>query len=243
MLFLDQIFDWDLPLQMSQVFLKAIGTQVSVYSSDRIPTNETLVVISNHRSFLDAPVLISGLGHAISFACHPYMGQVPLMREMIQGLGGFPLDAARGHSLLQQASHLLHSSNWVGIFPEGGKPMVNPPEPDQLSAFYRGFAHLVLRSQIPNLTVLPVAIASQAEICTQTVPLQLLRWFDPSEPLFQQPGCHPAVFYQNVELRIGHPLRITSQQQQNYQGKGAKATVAELTHRCHAEIANLLQPT
>jgi 1-acyl-sn-glycerol-3-phosphate acyltransferase len=243
---LDQTFTlWNWPLQVSQGLLGTLGTQVSVRFSERIPLNDTLLVISNHRSFLDAPVLISGLGRAISFACHPYMGQVPLMREIVQGLGGFPLDAygKSGQSLLRQADSLLHNKAWVGIFPEGGEPMIHPPCPERLGPFYRGFAHLALRSQIPNLTILPVAIASQNEIYTQTVPLQLLSWFDPSEPLFQNPGRHPAVFYREVDLRVGQPLQITSQQQQAYQGKGAKTVAAELTQRCQAEIAALLKPS
>ncbi len=220
-----------------------MGACVSGHFLDRVPMGETLLVISNHRSFLDAPVLMSGLGRAINFACHPYMGQVPLMRDVIQGLGGFPLDAADsgGRSLLKQADALLQSQRWVGIFPEGGEPMVNSTQPGQLSTFHRGFAHLALRSQVPNLTILPVAIASHNETSVQTFPLQVLSWFDPAEPLFKAAGRHPAVFYQTVNLMVGHAIRVTPQQKRQYQGKGAKGMATELTQRCHAEISDLLK--
>ncbi|MGB7416905.1 MAG: 1-acyl-sn-glycerol-3-phosphate acyltransferase [Thermosynechococcaceae cyanobacterium] len=234
---------WDLPLIISQRLLEAFGTYVSGHFLERIPSHETLLIVSNHRSFLDAPVLMSGLGRTVNFACHPYMGQVPLMRNVIQGLGGFPLETSGkgSRSLLQQADALLRCQRWVGIFPEGGEPMVKSTQPEQIGEFQRGFAHLALRSQIPNLTILPVAIASHSETEAQTIPLQVLSWFDPSEPLFRQSGQHPAVFYKNVDLLVGNPIKITAQQQERYQGKSAKATAIELTQRCHAEIADLLK--
>jgi len=39
---------------------------------------------------------------------------------------------------------------------------------------------------VQDLAVLPVAIASLAEVNSSAVPLKLLSLFDPSEPLFNQ---------------------------------------------------------
>jgi len=240
------------PLQTSRWFLSALGTRLFLYYEDRIPQSEPMLVVSNHRGFMDAPVLMAALNRPIRFACHHYMGQVPVMREIVVGqLGCFPLRTPehRQQDFFQQALTLLDASQVVGVFPEGTKPMVQFTQPCQMGQFERGFAHLALRSQsrisagasVQDLVVLPVAIASLEEINTTAVPLRLLSLFDPSEPLFDQPGWHPLVIYHRVAILIGRPYWITPQQLQQYHGKQAKTVVAELTNHCETEIGNLLR--
>lgn len=240
------------PLQISHSFLAATGTKLFRYFEDRIPRNSPLLVVSNHRSFMDAPVLMASIERPIRFACHHYMGQVPIMREIVTGqLGCFPLEAPeyRQQGFFQQALKLLHANQAVGVFPEGTKPMVKFTAANNLNDFQRGFAHLALRADagstalkpVEDLAILPVAIASLEEVNSSAVPLRLLSLFDPSEPLFNQNGWHPLVIYNRVAVLIGRPYRITPQMQQQYQGKQAKTVVAEVTERCQSEIAELLR--
>lgn len=231
------------PLDFSRAFLGMFSTKMFRYYENRIPTSGSLLIVSNHRSFMDALLLMTAISRPIRFACHHYMGQVPLMREFVtQQLGGFPLEQTqnRQQSFFEQSENLLQSQQAVGIFPEGTEPMVKFTNPNQLGEFQRGFAHLALRSHVSDLAVLPVAIASLEEINTAIVPVRLLSLFDPSEPLFQKPGLHPMVIYQRVAVLIGRPLWIKPQAQKQYQGKQAKSMVNELTQQCHSEIANLL---
>lgn len=232
------------PLQISQGFLTALGTQTFRYYEDRIPRNGSVLVVSNHRSFMDAPILMATVNRPIRFACHHYMGQVPVMREIVTGqLGCFPLEVPerRQQSFFQQALKLLQASCAVGVFPEGTRPMVEFTQPNYIGEFQRGFAHLALRSPVKDLTILPVAIASLEEVNTSAVPLKLLSLFDPSEPLFNQSGWHPLVIYRRVAVLIGRPYWITVRQRQQYQGKQAKNVVTDLTNHCQAEITNLLR--
>lgn len=231
------------PLVISQQLLTLSGTRFFCHYSDRIPQNAALIVVSNHRSFMDAPLLMAALHRPIRFACHHYMGQVPVMREFVLRLGCFPLDAPdqRQHSLFHQATQLLHTQQAVGIFPEGTHPMVHLTEPRQLGSLHRGFAHLALRAPVKNLAILPVAILSQQETTSFPIPLKFLSWFDPSEPLFNQPGWHPMVTYQRADVLAGRPLWITPSQRQDYQGKQARQVVADLMNYCQDEITALLQ--
>ncbi|NJN56471.1 MAG: 1-acyl-sn-glycerol-3-phosphate acyltransferase [Leptolyngbyaceae cyanobacterium SL_5_9] len=230
------------PLFISRQLLAALGTQLFSHHQDRVPTSSAILVVSNHRSFMDAPLLMAALDRPIRFACHHYMGQVPLMREVVTRLGCFPLDAPqqRQQTFFDQATRLLQTQQAVGVFPEGAQPMVQNTQTEKLGQFHRGFAHLALRAPIQDLAVLPVAIASHQESTNSVVPLKLLSWFDPSEPLFDQEGWHPMVVYQRVHISIGRPLWITASQRQSYQGKQAKKIVADLTAHCHSEISSLL---
>ncbi|MCU0545153.1 MAG: 1-acyl-sn-glycerol-3-phosphate acyltransferase [Oscillatoriaceae cyanobacterium Prado104] len=231
-------------LLISRCFLAGLGTQMFLYREDRIPQQEPVLVVSNHRSFLDPLLLTAALGRQIRFACHHYMGQVPVVREVVTSFGAFPLEQPehRQQHFFAQATALLQSSEMVGVFPEGAEPMVKFTSPNTVGKFQRGFAHLALRAPVRDLAVLPVAIASFDEKSVRSgIPLKLLSLFDPSEPLFDRSGWHPLIVYQRVNILIGRPYWITPRQQQLYRGKQAKAVVAELTDHCQGEIAQLLE--
>jgi 1-acyl-sn-glycerol-3-phosphate acyltransferase len=231
------------PLELSHYFLELLSTQLDCHHRERIPDRGSILVVSNHRSLMDAPILMKALSAPIRFACHHYMGQVPLLREIvIQQLGCFPLDAnqSRQQSFFVRSQTLLQSQEVVGIFPEGTTPMVNFTSPNQIGKFQRGFAHLALRAQVTDLAVLPVAIVSLEEMSASGLPLKLFSLFDPSEPLFNQSGLHPVVVYRRVAVFIGHPYRITPEQKHQYQGKQARKVVTELTEYCRNQIYNLI---
>jgi len=230
-------------LMISRCFLAGVGTQMFVHHQPRIPRESPVLLVSNHRSFLDPVLLTAALGRSIRFACHHYMGQVPVIREFVTTFGAFPLAAPehRQQHFFSQATALLQGGEMVGVFPEGAEPMVEFTQPNTMGKFQRGFAHLALRASVRNLAVLPVAIASMEEESVRSgLPLKLLSLFDPSEPLFDRPGWHPVIVYQRVNVLIGRPYWITVDRQQQYRGKQAKAVVAELTEHCQGEIAQLL---
>ncbi len=76
------------PLDISRLFLATISTNMFRYYEDRIPQDASVLVVSNHRSFMDAPVLVEALSSPIRFASHHYMGQVPIMRSYCHGTIG-----------------------------------------------------------------------------------------------------------------------------------------------------------
>lgn len=230
------------PLILSRLFLASVGTQMYAYHTDRLPTSGSAIIISNHRSFMDAPVLMAALSRTIRFACHHYMGEVPVMRDVVQQMGCFPLASPeqRQEAFFQQASHLLQSQQAVGIFPEGASSMVQRTDPKQIQRFHRGFAHLALRSSVPDLAVIPVAIASQEEASDAAFPLQMLSVFDPSEPLFAKGGWHPLVIYRRLHVFVGRPRWITSEEREQYQSRYAKSVISDLSQYCQQEIQELL---
>jgi 1-acyl-sn-glycerol-3-phosphate acyltransferase len=225
---------------LAQDVLGFLGMTVQVENPERLPTNGPLLIVCNHRSFLDPFLLTSFLKTPINFVCHRYMGNVPILKEVLQTCGGFPLSNQDWYpDLLQHSALLLNQNKTIGIFPEGAAPMLDTPAPKDLRTFYRGFAHLALQSTATNLQILPVAISSQSEKCWPAVPLRLLQHLDPLEPLFQQDGWHPAVLYQEVAIRIGQPLAIAPYQQR-YFGRQAGSVVRDLTNTLSGQVSDLL---
>jgi 1-acyl-sn-glycerol-3-phosphate acyltransferase len=231
------------PLAMSNWLLTLSQVNVSVYGRDRLPANQPLVVVSNHRSIMDAPLLMNAVDRSVRFACHHYMGQVPGLRTVIKALGCLPLDAPdKGQTaFFRRAMKALEDGEAVGIFPEGATPMVSQTRPDNLNTFHRGFAHLAMRAPVEELAIVPVAIAARRETNNPVMPLRWLSLFDDTEPLFQQPGLHPAVVYHQVDLMIGRPVRVDGRLRSHYRSKGAGALATEITQCCQDEIAAQLK--
>jgi len=235
--------NFDSPLHLSRRLLGAVGTKVSVENLDLMPANKRILVVSNHRSLLDAPLLMAAMNRPVRFACHYYMSRVPVLREMVSAMGAFPLDAPRQRqkNFFQQSVKLLLSGQIVGIFPEGAQPMVQVKPANQLSPFHRGFAHLALRAPVQDLAILPVAIASSEEKKHNLAPLKLFSFFDPSEPLFQCGGWHSAIVYRRVHLLFGYPIGIDEVQRQQYRGRHGGQLAKEITQSCWEQIVGLLR--
>jgi 1-acyl-sn-glycerol-3-phosphate acyltransferase len=231
-----------LPLQLSRGLLDAVGMSVSLHNLERIPFKNRLLVVSNHRSLLDAPLLMSAISRPVRFVCHHYMSQVPLLQQAVALMGAFPLEAdqRRQTSFFRQSTRFLQANQVVGVFPEGAVPMVKVNAPQQLSPFHRGFAHLALRVPVQGLAILPVAIASREEKQGKLAPLALFRRFDPSEALFQRDGWHSAILYRHVDVLIGRPLLIDEGLKSRYCGSSGAAVARELTQACWNQIAEML---
>jgi 1-acyl-sn-glycerol-3-phosphate acyltransferase len=211
------------PLSLSEQLLSTLGTQITVTGKARVPTHSSMLIVSNHRSFMDVAVLMKALDRPIHFACHHYMRQVPLISELVDQLGFLPLDQPkeRYSDFFDRASGLLKQREAIGIFPEGASPMVKSTSPETMGQFQRGFAHLALRTPVENLVILPVAIAAQQELNTGLFPVRWLQLFDPSEPLFDRPDWHPLVLYHQVRVSIGTPILVNQAEKQTYHGRAS----------------------
>jgi 1-acyl-sn-glycerol-3-phosphate acyltransferase len=230
------------PLSTSRLILDTTRTSLFTVGQEHLPRQGVAIVVSNHRSFLDAPILIQALGQTLPIACHHYMGKTPFLRDLIRELGCFPFDIPekRHATFFQQATNFLQSGRWIGLFPEGGSPMLNLTSPRQISRFQSGFAHLALRCPVENLFVLPVAILSESETAVTPFPVRFLRWFDTTEPLFDNDGWHPVVVYHQVKVAIGRPYAVSNSDRSDYQGKQGKKAVNRLISHCQSEISDLL---
>lgn len=195
------------PRLLAQSLISAANLNLTQSYTNHIPQDIPTIVISNHRSFLDAPILIKTIPNTLRIACHHYMGQTPVVREIVDSLGCFPLGTAerRQQDFFDQANDLLTSRQWVGLFPEGTKPMIEPTAPHEINQFHRGFAHLAWKAPVSNLAVLPVAIASLSETNYPSIPIRWLKQFDQNEPFFERQGLHPMLIYHRVHVLIGRP--------------------------------------
>jgi 1-acyl-sn-glycerol-3-phosphate acyltransferase len=203
------------PVNLAQTLLSFCQTRVWVQGREHLPQGSA-IIISNHRSFLDAPVLIAALSRPVHFACHYYLSQVPGLREIALGLGCIPLQQGSRQQIhfFREAELSLRQQEMIGLFPEGAQQIARPTLAHEIGAFQPGFAYLALRSQVDPLPIVPVAIRVHQEWQAPDIPMEMFRLFDTTEPMFQRQGGHPVVLYRDVELMILPPIWIGSSERQ-----------------------------
>ena len=131
-----------------------LGMRLRVSGREHVPASGPVVIVANHRSFLDPPL--------IGYAAMPrrlfYMGKHILFRFppfawLIRNLGCFPVvrDTADRKSL-RYARALLARGEPMVMFPEGTRGS----DPD--GALLPGLPGVALLAGLPGVTVVPCAL-------------------------------------------------------------------------------------
>ncbi len=100
--------------------------------ANNIPKKESFIVVSNHGSLLDPPLLGHALGVKISFMAKQELFRIPLLSQIIIACGAYPVKRgiADKNSILI-ATQKLATNNVIGIFIDGTRQKdgrVNKPK-------------------------------------------------------------------------------------------------------------------
>ncbi len=116
-----------------------------------VPMDGALVVVANHGSHLDPPLLGHALGRPVAFMAKAELFQVPLLGPIIRACGAYPVTrGASDREAIRTATDRLLQGWATGVFIDGSRQSdgrVNQPRP--------GAALLAARAGVP---LLPVAI-------------------------------------------------------------------------------------
>ncbi len=124
---------------------------------ENIPQKNSFIMVSNHGSLLDPPLLGHALGRNISFMAKAELFKVPLLGFIIKACGAYPVK--RGivdKNTIKTACKKLSNDNCIGIFIDGTRQKngrVNKPK--------QGAALLAFKNQ---KILLPVAIVNSQKL-------------------------------------------------------------------------------
>jgi 1-acyl-sn-glycerol-3-phosphate acyltransferase len=92
-----------------------------VAGRDRIPREDGLLVVCNHISFADPPLLGVTMPRPVEFMTMVEMFRKPWMARLLRTIGCFPVDRSRvDQRAVREAIRRLRAGRCLAIFPEGG---------------------------------------------------------------------------------------------------------------------------
>jgi 1-acyl-sn-glycerol-3-phosphate acyltransferase len=122
-----------------------------------VPLEGALVVVANHGSHLDPPLLGHALGRPVAFMAKAELFRVPLLGTIIRACGAYPVERGAGdREAIRTATDRLEQGWATGVFLDGTRQpdgRVNTPQP--------GAALLAARTGVP---LLPVAIINSHRV-------------------------------------------------------------------------------
>ena len=132
-------------------------TNWQVRGRENIPRQGGLLVVANHISLADPPVLGVSLGRKAAFVAKKELFHFRLIGYFIRGFGAFPVHRGRlDRKALRQAQQVLAQGLALIVFPEGRRS-----KKAQLKSAFSGTALIALRNGVP---ILPVGITGTEKI-------------------------------------------------------------------------------
>ena len=120
---------------------------------ENIPQKDSFIMVSNHGSLLDPPLLGHALGRNISFMAKAELFKIPFLGFIIKACGAYPVKRGiADKNTIKIACEKLSNDNCIGIFIDGTRQKngrVNKPK--------QGAALLAFKNQ---KLLLPVAIVN-----------------------------------------------------------------------------------
>jgi 1-acyl-sn-glycerol-3-phosphate acyltransferase len=138
----------------SRGLLRAARVQLATEGRGNIAAGESFVVMSNHQSHFDIPVLLQALGIPLRMVSKRELFRIPIMGSAMRYSGFVEVDRSRRakavRSLSAARERLQRDGTSVWIAPEGTRSVDG-----SLGKFKRGGFHLALDA---GLRILPVVI-------------------------------------------------------------------------------------
>ena len=146
---------------------------------ENIPQKDSFIMVSNHGSLLDPPLLGHALGRNISFMAKAELFKIPFLGFVIKACGAYPVKRGiADKNTIKTACKKLSNNNSIGIFIDGTRQKngrVNKPK--------QGAALLAFKNQ---KLLLPVAIVN-------------------SHKLIRFKFCIP--FFSKIVIKVGKPVQ------------------------------------
>ena len=124
--------------------------KVDITGMDNVPPYGPLIVVVNHLSYNDPPLIASMLTRPLDFLGKKELFSSSFIGFLMQNLRVYPINRSAGAEAMNVAMRLLDRDHALAIFPEGQR---SPTGTLQLAK--PGAAYLALKSQAP---ILPIAV-------------------------------------------------------------------------------------
>ncbi len=143
----------------SRRLLDQANIQLHAYDVDSLAPDETFVVMSNHQSLYDIPVIFQSLGRRVRMVAKKELFRVPVWSRAMRASGFVEVDRQNRERAIQGLAHAkraLSSGTSIWIAPEGTRSRTG-----KLLPFKKGGFHLALDT---GVRILPVTIVGTRNV-------------------------------------------------------------------------------
>jgi 1-acyl-sn-glycerol-3-phosphate acyltransferase len=137
----------------ARTLCRGCGIEVAVSGGEAVRWTEPHILMANHQSYLDIPVLFAALPEPFGMLAKQELFRLPVFRSAMKGLRCIPINRGnRRESLesLRAAAERVRSGNTIVVFPEGTRS-----EDGTLSELKKGAFHLAEMAGVP---IVPIGI-------------------------------------------------------------------------------------
>jgi 1-acyl-sn-glycerol-3-phosphate acyltransferase len=167
----------------SRFLILVSGVKLDAKGQENVPRENGLVLVSNHLSMMDIPILMLSLPVVFLFMAKESLFNFPFIGWNLKGGGHIPVnreDKRSAVKALAEARRKVQAGKSVLIFAEGSRS-----HGGEMRKFKSGAAHLAIKT---GATVVPIGIRGSAEALPRgTIQVRPAR----------------------IRVRIGEPLRAT----------------------------------
>jgi 1-acyl-sn-glycerol-3-phosphate acyltransferase len=152
----------------SPFVIPLIGGKLKIENGDRIDPKQSYLIMANHNSFIDIPVLFKAMPFYTYFIAKKEIKKIPLLGWYVGAYGMIYIDrsdSAKAKVSIAHAAKLIEAGKHVIIFPEGTKS-----KDGKIAAFKKGGFHLAEQSNVP---ILPIKIEGATQVWPNKQPFKL----------------------------------------------------------------------
>lgn len=157
------------------------GARHRAFGVERVDASRNYVIVSNHLSLIDSPLLVAYLPLTVRFLAKKELFRIPVMGGYMARTGHIPIDRTNPRaalaSMADAARVLREGQRSVLIYPEGTRSMTG-----EMQEFKDGAALLAIKSGLP---ILPAAVIGTHNVL---------------------PAKGVVIRGADVELRVGEPV-------------------------------------
>jgi 1-acyl-sn-glycerol-3-phosphate acyltransferase len=146
-------------MQWSGSIVRRARIDLRVDGLEHAVAGESFVLMSNHQSLYDVPVIYQALQRRIRMVAKKELFQVPIWGRAMQRAGFISLDRTnreRSRETLLASANVLHTGTSIWIAPEGTRSRTG-----ELGPFRKGGFHLALQS---GARILPITVIGTRKV-------------------------------------------------------------------------------